>query len=321
MFFVFKLLSCEDQSVLIGRNSFLLIEHFFHFLYCSGWLYIQMQAIESMNMEKWFGQPVNLSISQLRLLVIRLLINNVLREDIYQTKQSIFAYLELGSNVRMFDSGEIKIKLMADRESNKDATLNDISRVYIPARTKKSNDFYSIPYAGNEQSCKGREEQGKDKEKLTQADIDDIVDRLNYVKSRLAIRYREEERTVEGIFGEEKLREAARVLPRTLSELRFIVETRKWSARDEDAFVKYGNYFVQEIASYISIYVAGNSESEAIPKRGQDDSKYSIKDYEMVEEVMPKNAKERNNPRKYSKRADPKSIATISKKYIRDEFL
>jgi len=277
----------------------------------------KMQAIESESMEKWFGQLSSLSISQLRLIAIRLLINNVIREDLYQNKQGIIAYLELGKNVRKFELDEITIKLMV----NKEVSQNNIStasnpRLYISPRTKQSNDFYSIN-TGNERSTRSKTEINK--AKLTSTDIEDIIDRLNYVKSRLAMRHKEEAEVVKEIFCAEMIEEIGNVIPKNLCELRFLVETRKWSARDEDVFVKYGNYFIQEIESYVKIYVDSEAGKATISKRSQRDSKYSIRDYEMPEEITPKNARDKKSQKKENESS--KTTVARSRKYMHAEFL
>ncbi len=269
----------------------------------------KLEGIESASMAKFYGALKLISLNRIKALFIKLLVNKVLREDMCQFKQNVLTYLGLGKNEKKFDTDALTIKLMVGKEEQQPAKKEfkvpaapapaqpgaAPSRVYIPTKQKAGAEPM-MPMAaagfargasakpiGAAADVKTKKELAELKAKLKDSDVEDILDRLIYVKNRLMLRNKDDERTISEIFTVQNIMAISQTVPKDLNELRLLVETRKWSSEEERAFVKYGSYFIQEMTHYLKTYVSTVAEPEELAAVGDpahEHSEYSIKDYE-----------------------------------------
>ena len=110
---------------------------------------------------------------------------------------------------------------------------------------------------------------------------EDILDRLIYVKNRLLLRHKEDETRIAQLFPVQNLVAISQAIPQDLNQLRLLVETRKWTADEDRAFVTYGNFLVQEICHYLRVYGPSSEPAEEVGTGEQHNtSEYSLRDYE-----------------------------------------
>ena len=140
----------------------------------------KIQSIEGLDIEKYYGILSNLTTSQVRLIAIKLLLANVLREDLYKTKQGIASYLDIGQNEKAFSSGNVIIKLMKENSEqispSKKKSQDNPPRLYIPARGKQAESAFSGSNILGDNDIQMKPLVSK--RSLSKENIEDIYDRL-----------------------------------------------------------------------------------------------------------------------------------------------
>ena len=227
----------------------------------------KLDCFTSYGAKRFYGCLKLLSFSVIRSIMIKLLVNRVLREDLYQGKQSILAYLEFGKREKLFTSGNLTIKVMVNndaklvQENPKEFHLT--SRPYAPSKTKLEDPFFSLAYVSKGR-IKDTLKTSDIKNIMQESDISAIIGRLKYIRQELILKNEDNKKLLYELFTSEVFLNIANNLPRDTTQLRQIIETHKWSLNEEQAFDKYGKYFIYELAHYINVYILMESRGKEV---------------------------------------------------------
>ncbi len=266
----------------------------------------KLESVETPNMAKSYGALKQMSLPRIKTILLKLLVNRVLKEDIYQGKQNVTTYLGVGRGEKDFLENKLVIRLMvakeeaahkkepgkAEQAAGGERVRPAPSRVYYAAKSKGEAvpaggaRFVLAPRANLGPGRQAPKTHSELKARLKDQDVEDILDRLIYVKNRLMLRNKDDDKLISELFSVQTLMVISHTVPSDLPELRLLVETRKWTPEEDRVFVKYGTYFVREINHYLYTYVPGGEgaeEGQGAEQRAP--VEYSLKDYEAFADI------------------------------------
>jgi len=213
-----------------------------------------VNEFKELSMAKYCNTLKSLPIDIIRSIIIKLLVNRVIGEDIYETRKGTIAYLKVGKEVDLLYENKIIIKLMIE---------NNKSNEKIESKEEVKSSIV-------EEALESR---------MKEMDIENIIERLLYVKNRLILRNNNEEKNIRKIFAIQSLIKVSQSVPMDLVKLKSVIKDKEWKKEEEAIFDKFAHYFLEEIKHYIRTYV----EDQGLERQSE-----GIDDYKLFTELFAK---------------------------------
>jgi hypothetical protein len=164
---------------------------------------------------------------------LKLLLNRVLKEDIYQNNQNVTAYLGVGKRASLLLHDTLIIRMTAEQNEE----IEDTDKVELKKATEK---------------------------KLSTMDIDDLFCRLVFVRDRLIIANKAHEIQILHLFSTQRLIEVSKIAPKSVEELKKGLGDVMWNEMNIEALQRYGKYVIAEIEHYENVYVEYETGEELV---------------------------------------------------------
>jgi len=207
--------------------------------------------IEGPSMIKFFGTLKDTPLNVLRTIIIKLLINNVLREDLCQVKEKAVAYLELDENELALELEELVISFVVGKpvthKNLRELLQKEVFRFCFPVSQKP---IKASPDKKKELDVLKNSEI---RSKLKDKDIKYLTDKLMYEKVKLGLKNKTDKKFIDSVFNFQSIIEITNNIPKDLYELRLILEKKNWMGEEEAVFIKYGGHFIHVIAKYLNV--------------------------------------------------------------------
>ena len=166
---------------------------------------------------------------------LKLLLNRVLKEDIYQTNQNVTAYLGVGKRASLLLSDGLIIRMTV--EQGEQIEEPSIVKTELKKITEK---------------------------KLSAIDIDDLLCRLVFVRDRLILPNKVHKTQILHLFPTERLIEVSKALPKSINELKKLLGSVVWNEVNIEVLERYGKYIIAEIVHYETVYMEDDIEEELV---------------------------------------------------------